>query len=240
RLIPVPRPRLGLTDLQSPAGELTSVELRDRLVGVLGAAHLHEGKPSRTAGLAIGHHLDLEDLPGLAEDVAELELVRVERKVSDEQTGAHFSASLSRVRSTGLPSQKPRAWRSTGFRSQAAETNLRRRGAKPRSVTDGTRMKGSRSRPPPQSNHPPRADKSGRARDAPPSRAGQARGAWIGAVVVRDAGRQTVSSAAVFWPKSRPAPKNLSPRLMKTSPRAGYTQPTIASLRQRSASSTLP
>src|SRR6185312_5593795 len=62
--------RLGLVDLEGPAGELAPVQLRDGLVRLLGVGHLDESEPARTAGLPVGHHLGLDDAAQLTKEVA--------------------------------------------------------------------------------------------------------------------------------------------------------------------------
>ena len=62
--------RLGVRDLHRdpPAVELTAVELRNRVLGLLGRAHLDEAESPRLTGETVGDHRRRQDIAALVKN----------------------------------------------------------------------------------------------------------------------------------------------------------------------------
>src|SRR5262245_34247558 len=102
-------------DGQRPASELTPVQVANRAVGVLGRSHLHETETARAAGVAIRDELDLDHVAAvLAEELADLIVVRTEGTIADLQSRTHARTSTAPGREP-KPGPDPRTERSAQY-----------------------------------------------------------------------------------------------------------------------------
>src|SRR5690606_35405208 len=75
-------PGARLVHRDGPAAERRAIELLDRLVGLLVTRHRDEREAARTSGHAVAHDGDRVDGADLAEQLLELGLAGLERKVA--------------------------------------------------------------------------------------------------------------------------------------------------------------
>jgi hypothetical protein len=84
---------LGLIHAERATVEGLAVHAFDGLGGFLGGAHRDEREAARAAGLAIGHEVDVADIPELLKRGADAIGGGVEREVSNVQTSIHRACS---------------------------------------------------------------------------------------------------------------------------------------------------
>src|SRR5262249_48940389 len=99
---------LRLVDAERAPVELGAVELADRVGRGLAGGHLDEREAARAAGLAIGHHLDVDHLAAGGEGGAQVLLRGVIGEVAHIQSVLHRSSRRlgRRSRASGPPRQR--------------------------------------------------------------------------------------------------------------------------------------
>src|SRR5262245_26556767 len=85
--------RLGVRNLHSdpPAVELAAVELRDRVLGLLGSAHLDKAESPGLAGETVGDHSRRQDIAALSKEFPEPFAGRGVCETADIQFGCHLN-----------------------------------------------------------------------------------------------------------------------------------------------------
>jgi hypothetical protein len=79
----------GLTDNQVPFHKTLAVEHLDRLLGIFGRTHLDEAEPPRAPCLTVGDNLYGSDHSRRYEQIIDLFLCNLIRKITDIQLSAH-------------------------------------------------------------------------------------------------------------------------------------------------------
>src|SRR6185312_12467298 len=81
----------SLVDVQCTALELMAIELLDRLLGFLVAAHFDEAETAGATGGTVHHHRGRLDRAGLGEQSPQVVIRGFEVEVSDEKLLSHVS-----------------------------------------------------------------------------------------------------------------------------------------------------